>query len=40
MIHPNLDSWIYILTNGLTMQFLDKVYGIDEHILVDTAASH
>jgi hypothetical protein len=29
-----------ILTNGLTMQFLGKVFGIDGHILVDTAASH
>ena len=29
-----------ISTNGLTMQFLGKVSGIDRHILVDTAASH
>jgi hypothetical protein len=29
-----------ISTNGLTMQFLGKVFGIDGHILVDTVASH
>ena len=29
-----------ISTNGLTMQFLGKVSGIDGHILVDTDASH
>jgi len=29
-----------ISTNGLTMQFLGKVFGIDGHILVDTAANH
>ncbi len=29
-----------ISSNGLTMQFVGKVAGIDGHILVDTAASH
>ena len=29
-----------ISTNGLTMQFLGIFFGIDGHILVDTAASH
>jgi hypothetical protein len=28
------------LTNILTMQFQGKVFGIDAHVLVDTAASH
>ena len=30
----------FISTNGLTMQFSEKVSRIDGHILVDTAASY
>ena len=30
----------FISTNGLTIQFLGKISGIDWHILVDTVASH